>query len=142
MMLLICNIYSFYLVISFGWLHLLRLYVALEVFIISFIASTYLHWNGLLKTHVTTASFECANLIIPPKSIYAQYSSFWKMMFNGKMWLFEQAASKNMKKIPTRSFDFHLRERPKNDSFCIKVCKIFLAVFFFFSIPFYNDARK
>ena len=51
------------------------------------------------------------------------------MMFNGKMWLFEPVACKNMKKLPTSSFNCYLREQPKNDSFYIKICKIFLTVF-------------
>ena len=46
------------------------------------------------------------------------------MMFNGKMWLFESAASKNMKKLPASSFNCYLREQPKNDSLYVKICKI------------------
>ena len=51
------------------------------------------------------------------------------MMFNGKAWLFEPVASKNMKKLPTSLFNCYLREQPKNNSLCIKTGKIFLAVF-------------
>ena len=41
-----------------------------------------------------------------------------------KFGLFEPVASKNVKKLPTSSFNSYLRERPKNDSPYIKTCKI------------------
>ena len=40
-------------------------------------------------------------------------------MVNGKIRLFEQVVSENMKKLPTVSFNCYLRERPKHDSFSI-----------------------
>ena len=55
------------------------------------------------------------------------------MMFNGKMWLFKLVASKNMKKLPTSLLNCYLREQPKNDSLCIKICKIFLTFFIQYS---------
>lgn len=110
-MFLICSVFSFYLVISFAWIHLLGVYIMLEVFVISFSASAYLHWNELLSTHLTTASFEFAKLIMQPTLnnintliIYALYSTSSKLMFNE-------------------------RERPKRNSLHIKICKIFLADF-------------
>lgn len=42
-MFLICSVFSFYLVISFAWLHLLGVYIMLEVFVISFSALAYLY---------------------------------------------------------------------------------------------------